>query len=207
MQSPSVHCTCEDVYQTKYVQSKRLLNFGKYGYGGHITYQSDEGHIERFAFDVCMSSIPIFTKIKQPFALHIFCLVNGFASTVNWKKPGLWLHDPLDQPIRGLVSNWLMLPKHLRFLNTCTWSGPICIYVCREGDRQKGVCKAGLLCPFLSGLLVVRKWSVLNTIAKMSRRCAAVALTTKANFIGFSKIRSASLLVLHFQDQQGGRGR
>ena len=67
-----------------------MLNFGKYGYGGHITYQSDEGHIERFAFDVCMSSIPIFTKIKQPFALHIFCLVNGFASTVYRKR--IWVH-------------------------------------------------------------------------------------------------------------------
>ena len=37
--------------------------------------KSDEGHIERFAFYVYMSSIPIFTKIKQPFALHKFFLV------------------------------------------------------------------------------------------------------------------------------------
>ena len=37
-----------------------------------LDLKSDEGHIERFAFYVYMSSIPIFTKIKQPFALHKF---------------------------------------------------------------------------------------------------------------------------------------
>ena len=44
--------------------------------------KSDQGHIERFSFEVYMSPIPIFPKIKQPFALHIFFLVNIFASTV-----------------------------------------------------------------------------------------------------------------------------
>ena len=33
--------------------------------------KSDEGHIERFSFDVYMSPLPIFTKIKHPFAWHI----------------------------------------------------------------------------------------------------------------------------------------
>ena len=37
--------------------------------------KSDEGHIERFSFDVYMSPLPIFTKIKQPFAWHISFLV------------------------------------------------------------------------------------------------------------------------------------
>ena len=37
--------------------------------------KSDEGHIERFSFDVYMSPLPIFTKIKQPFAWHISILV------------------------------------------------------------------------------------------------------------------------------------
>ena len=32
--------------------------------------------------------------------------------------------DSLGQPIKGLVSNWHMFPKHLCFQNTCTWSGP-----------------------------------------------------------------------------------
>ena len=78
-------------------------------------------------------------------------------------------------------------------LNTCeAFNTAYSVYMEKEISGRR-VCKAGLLCPFLSGLLVVRKWSVLNTIAKMSRRCA-VALTTKANFIGFSKIRSAASL-------------
>ena len=38
-----------------------------------------------------------------------------------------------SQPIRGLVSNWLMFPKHLCFQNTCTWSGP------RLEKFQKGI--------------------------------------------------------------------
>ena len=37
--------------------------------------KSDEGHIERFSFDVYMSPLPIFTKIKHPFAWHISFLV------------------------------------------------------------------------------------------------------------------------------------
>ena len=32
--------------------------------------------------------------------------------------------DSQGQPIRGLVSNWLMFPRHLCFQNTCTWSVP-----------------------------------------------------------------------------------
>ena len=47
----------------------------------------DEGHIERFAFDVYMSSKDIIIKIKQLFALHKFFLVEifVFASTVSSK--------------------------------------------------------------------------------------------------------------------------
>ena len=37
--------------------------------------KSDEGHIERFSFDVYMSPLPIFAKIKHPFAWHISFLV------------------------------------------------------------------------------------------------------------------------------------
>ena len=37
--------------------------------------KSDEGHIERFSFDVYMSPLPIFTKIKHPFAWHISFLI------------------------------------------------------------------------------------------------------------------------------------
>ena len=37
--------------------------------------KSDEGHIERFSFDVYMSPLPIVTKIKHPFAWHISFLV------------------------------------------------------------------------------------------------------------------------------------
>ena len=79
----SIHCTCEAVYQTKYVQSKRLLNFGKYGYGGHADIKCKSFNVPLIRLICNMSPIPIFTKIKQPFALHIFCLVNGFASTVK----------------------------------------------------------------------------------------------------------------------------
>ena len=42
---------------------------------------------------------------------------------VNW-KPGLWLVDPLNKPIRCLVFNWHMFPIYLCFQLTCTWSGP-----------------------------------------------------------------------------------
>ena len=79
-----IHCTCEAVYQTKYVQSKRLLNFGKYGYGGHADIKCKSFNVPLIRLICNMSPIPIFTKIKQPFALHIFCLVNGFASTVYY---------------------------------------------------------------------------------------------------------------------------
>ena len=37
--------------------------------------KSNEGHIERFSFDVYMPPLPIFTKIKHPFAWHITFLV------------------------------------------------------------------------------------------------------------------------------------
>ena len=37
--------------------------------------KSDEGHIERFSFDVYMSPLPIFTKIKHLFAWYISFLV------------------------------------------------------------------------------------------------------------------------------------
>ena len=37
--------------------------------------KSNEGHIERFSFDVYMPPLPIFTKIKDPFAWHISFLV------------------------------------------------------------------------------------------------------------------------------------
>ena len=109
-------------YQKRYVPSKWLLDFDKYGYGRHVEIKwnsfhvplnrfqmkiqillsnfekkvwnfwnpflvkitmvnlvfhlkSDEGHIERFSFDVYMSPLPIFTKIKQPFVWHISFLV------------------------------------------------------------------------------------------------------------------------------------
>ena len=39
--------------------------------------------------------------------------------SVFWKL-GLWLVDLASQPIRGLVSNWLMFPKHLHMIRPYT---------------------------------------------------------------------------------------
>ena len=46
--------------------------------------KSDEGHIERFSFDVYMSPLPIFTKIKHPFAWHISFLVRHLSKYSVW---------------------------------------------------------------------------------------------------------------------------
>ena len=42
--------------------------------------KSNEGHNERFSFDVYMSPLPIFTKIQHPFAWHISFLVRHLSN-------------------------------------------------------------------------------------------------------------------------------
>ena len=76
------HCTCEDVYQKKFVQSKWLLYFGKYGYGGHVD-------IKCKSFNVPLIRFQMKRQIEVQ-KCHIFCskllskifLVNIFAGTV-----------------------------------------------------------------------------------------------------------------------------
>ena len=77
-------CTCEDVYQKKFVQSKCLLYFGKYGYGGHVD-------IKCKSFNVPLIRFQMKRQIEVQ-KCHIFCskllskifLVNIFAGTVSW---------------------------------------------------------------------------------------------------------------------------
>ena len=67
-----------------------------------------------------LNSILLFLRmyvhvLKGRIMCKCFGSISQFETHFNW-KPGLWLVDSLGQPIRGLVYNWLMLPKHLHMI-------------------------------------------------------------------------------------------
>ena len=80
------HCTCENVYQKKFVQSKWLLYFGKYGYGGHVDIKCKSFNVPLIRFQMKRQIEVQKCHIFYSKLLSKIFLVNIFAGTVFYLK-------------------------------------------------------------------------------------------------------------------------
>ena len=115
--------------------------------------------------------------MKSEFVVNFFPL--SYPCQLGW----------LGQPIRGLVSKILMLPKHLCLQNTCTWSGPKITFSNNvqtiEIEIQSGLRSSCLTFIVHSGLFLNQK---------------SVDIVTKIfKHVEFFTLKKLSLLHLHTQ--------
>ena len=112
--------------------------------------KSVEGHMERSLFDVYMTSITIFIKIKQPFAWHISFLVRHLRRYSDHEctlKIGIMqrlgaIHK-WRQILRGVSKNLTLLNKiskgdpHLQILRVLNWFQKISVHFYLEKIDKK----------------------------------------------------------------------